>query len=363
MLTVVAAAGIAYCVVALAAIVRFSLRCQNAEPSSDAAVTIFKPIYGVETELFENLCSFCEQDYPRFQVLFGVKRGDDPAIGIIDRVIARYPTLDLSLVVDERPVGGNPKVANLCAMYEHAKHDLLVIADADMRVDRRYLRSVCAEFTEEGVGAATCLYRGVARGGIASQLGVLQLNDQFAPSVLVATLAGDPAFCLGSTMAVRRGALADIGGFAALAPYLADDYMLGALLSKRGHRVVLSRYVVTNVVEEPQIRALLLHELRWSRTIRTVQTAGYALSFVTFPLPFALAAVAIDIRSGIAWSALAAAMALRLAMHEAARRAFAIDRSPPVWLIPLRDCLGLAVWAAGLFGQNVRWKNQTMRAR
>jgi ceramide glucosyltransferase len=356
-LALVILAGIAYCAIALFALMRFALRSQ-AHPLDCGGITILKPIAGLEVELFENLCSFCEQDYPRYQVIFGVQRSDDPAIEVIQRVIARYPTADLALVVGNRVTNGNPKVANLVNMVAHAKHDLLFIADADMRVDRAYLSAVSSEFSDERVGAATCLYAGIPHGGLASLLGAMHINDQFAPSVLVATLGGPPRFCFGSTMAVRRCALEAIGGIAALEPHLADDYMLGALVCARGYRVALSRYVVRNVIAETSVPALLQHELRWARTIRSVQTAGYACSFVTFPLPFALVWVALASTSAGAWITLGLVLALRIAMHYAARDALGARTMPPAWLLPFRDCLGLGVWVGGLAGDTVTWKDE-----
>lgn len=354
---IVCLAGIAYCAIALFALLRFAKRPQLSS-MRETGITILKPIHGVDAELFENLCSFCDQDYPQYQVIFGVHRNDDPAIEVIRRVIERFPERDLTLVVDGRPRSGNPKVANLACMLEVAKHDLFFIADADMRVDRRYLRSVSAEFDEASVGAATCLYAGVPLRGLASLLGALHINDQFAPSVLVATLGGPPRYCFGSTMAVRRDVFTAIGGIDALAPHLADDYVLGALVAARGYHVALSRYVVRNIVDEPGVAALLQHELRWARTIRSVQTIGYVFSFVTFPLPFALAWVVFAGQSPIAWSTLGIALALRAAMHYAARNALHAREAPPVWLLPLRDCLGIFVWAMGLFGNRVTWKDK-----
>ena len=356
---ILCACGIAYLTVALIAVLRFERRRIPAM-SSSPGVTILKPVHGPEAELFENLCSFCAQDYPRFQVIFGVQRHDDPALGIVRRVIDRFPERDLLLVLGESAFSGNPKVANVTAMMSRAKHDLIFVADADMRVDPRYLASVAAEFSGDRVGAVTCLYAGASCGGFASDLAALQLNDQFGPSVLVATLAGDPQFCFGSTMAVRRDALEAIGGFEALAQHLADDYMLGAMVEARGYRVVLSRYVVSNVVSEANVRALVEHELRWARTIRSVRPLGYAFSFLSYPLPFALAFLAASGGSATAWGVLSAIVALRLATHYAVRRAFEQSSVPPPWLIPLRDCLGLAVWAAGLFGNTVRWQQHAI---
>ncbi|MGR4064956.1 MAG: bacteriohopanetetrol glucosamine biosynthesis glycosyltransferase HpnI [Vulcanimicrobiaceae bacterium] len=351
--------GIVYLTLALYGVVRFDRRVVP-PANSWPGVTILKPVHGLEAELFENLSSFCNQDYPRFQVIFGVQRHDDPALGIVRRVIDRFPDRDLLLVLGDSSFSGNPKVANLTAMMSKAKHDLVFVADADMRVDRRYLASVTAEFSDERVGAVTCLYAGVSQGGFASDLAALQLNDQFAPSVLVATLTRDPQFCFGSTMAVRREALEAIGGFAALAQHLADDYMLGSLVEALGYRVVLSRYVVRDVVNEASLAALAEHELRWARTIRSVRPLGYAFSFIAFPLPFALVFLAGSRGSATAWAMVAAIGALRIAIHYAVRRAFDRPRVPPVWLIPIRDCLGLAVWGAGLFGSTVRWQRHAI---
>ena len=356
---VVCLAGIVYCSIALFALLRFSRRPQ-ASALCDSGITILKPIAGLDPELFENLCSFCDQDYPQYQVIFGVQHPDDPAIGLIQDVIARFPDRDLALVIGESAMTGNPKVSNLANMLPRAKYDLLFIADADMRVEHGYLASVSAEFRDERVGVATCLYAALPLPGLASQLGALHVNDQFAPSVLVATLGGPPRFCFGSTMAVRRCALEAIGGIAALAPHLADDYMLGALVAERGYRTALSRYVVQNIVAEPGVLTMLRHELRWARTIRSVQPAGYVFSFVTFPVPLALAWVAFATANVTAWGTLAIALALRAAMHYAARNALGARETPRVWLLPLRDCLGLAVWAAGLFGKKVMWRGEEL---
>jgi len=359
---ILCAAGAIYCAIALVCVVRFGARIQR-RSVAQPGITILKPIHGLETELFENLCSFCEQEYRRFEVLFGVRRRDDPAIAVVERVIARYPDRDLRLIVHEHGPTGNPKIANLQGTIASASYDLFVIADADMRVTPDYLTCVAAEFDDARVGAATCLYAGDYRGGIASQLAAMQLNGHFAPSVLVATAGGPPRFCFGSTMAVRRDALEAIGGFAALAPHLADDYMLGALVASKGYRVALCPYVVRNVVFEPALRALFDHELRWARTIRLMRPWGYALSVVTYPLPFALLWLLISRGERAAWLTLLVVLALRCAIEAAARAALRVRTPASWWLLPLRDCLSLAVWACGLGGSVVRWQDQTIVIR
>lgn len=325
------------------------------EPACTPGISVLKPIHGLEAELFENLCSFCEQQYPQYQVVFGMQRSDDPARAIVQRVLERYPDRDLALVVDETPLPGNPKMASVAKMMHAVKHPIVAIVDADMRVDEQYLRAIAGAFGDDSAGAATCLYAADPRGGAASNLAAAGINEQFAPSVLVATAFAPLSFAFGSTMAVRRDVLAQIGGVEALAPHLADDYMLGALVATHGYRVALSPYVVRNVIREERIGDVWHHELRWARTIRLQRPAGYAFSAITYPLPFALLAWCFG--GGVAAATLIAfALLLRLLLHNRMRELFAQARPTSAWLIPLRDGFGLAIWAASFFGRAVRWQ-------
>jgi ceramide glucosyltransferase len=347
--------GCAYLAVALAAVTRARGRSipqtQHAPP-----ITILKPLHGLEVELFENLCSFCDQEYDRFQVIFCARPGDDAAIDVARRVIERYPARDLTLVIDDAARAGNPKMAKVAAMLPHAKYALLAIADADMRVRPGYLRALAAEFDDERVGAVTALYSGSPRGGIASVLGAMHINDQFAPSVLVAATLGPIQFTFGSTMAVRREVLDAIGGVDALANHLADDYVLGALVYGIGRGVALSRFVVSNIVFERDLTTLWHHELRWARIIRAQRPLGYAGSVVTFPLPFALALLLVPgyTLAGAVLTMLA--LSLRLVLHREMQRLFADPAPHSAMLLPLRDVLGLAIWAGSYFGHGVRWR-------
>lgn len=358
LLALLCAASLGYAAAAIAGALRFARRPHAVHAGTP--VTVLKPLAGLDPELFENLCSFCEQDHPCFQVIFGVSRADDPAIAVVRRVIERYPTCDLKLVVDERPRAGNPKVANLQGMIGAARHDLLVIADADMRVEPGYLSELSGDFADPRVGAATCLYEAAPMPGLASLLAALHVNDQFAPSVLVATLRDDPRYCFGATMALRRTVLDDIGGLDALAPHLADDYALGALATARGHRVLLSRRVVRDVLYEPGLRAMLAHELRWARTVRMSAPLGYAGSLLTYPLALAFIAVLVARGTGWSWVALGLALVARVAMHLSMRRVFRSMDVRSVLLLPLRDALGFAVWAAGFTGGRMRWRGASI---
>jgi len=356
---VAASASIACLAVTLRCVGRRRSRPVVAAPPS-RPVTILIPLCGVDRGLYENLASFCSQAYGCYQVVFGVRDASDPAIAVARRVIDDHPGVDVQLVVDSRILGRNHKVSNLANMVGAARHGTLVIADSDMRVGPDYLASVTAPLADPRVGAVTCLYRGVATGGLASKLGALLINEWFAPSVLLSLRFQRLCFCFGATIAVRRDALAAIGGFAALAPYLADDHMLGKRLDEHGYRVVLSPYLVDNVVHEADLRALFLHQLRWARTVRTVRPLGYTFSFVTYPLAITLLALAVSKGAPLAWGLVGCAVLLRIVLHYRARARFAIAAPATPWLLPLLDPFGLAVWVASFFGRRVRWRDQTL---
>ena len=254
----------------------------------------------------------------------------------------------------------NPKIANLAKTGAEPQGEIVVVADSDIRVDPGYLHALAADFATDRIGAVTCLYRGRCSTNIVAQLGAMHVEEEFAPSVLVALALGPLHFCLGATMAVRRSVLDAIGGLAALGPYLADDHALGELVAKHGRDVALSRYVVSTDIPETTLGELWSHELRWGRTKRAQAPAGYFFSFLMYALPFAVCyAAAAQTLASLAL--LGTVVALRLSVHAAARRALGVTRASDWWLVPLRDALSLAIWVASLFGRSVRWR--TLGAR
>lgn len=350
------AASLGYAAFSIACIKRFRRDLRRHAGGCRPPITVLKPVHGMDSQLYDNLRSFCEQDYPEYQVIFAAADQNDPAVAVVRRVIEALPERDLSLVVNNREIGSNRKISNVANAYALAKHDLIVIADSDMRVGPDYLTQVAAGFEEKGVGAVTCLYVGAPSGGLASRLGSMFINESFLPSVLVALRLQDLKFCFGATMAMRRQALDDIGGFEALASYLADDYMLGKLVSDRGYKVNLAPYVVRNVVFESDLKSLLHHELRWSRTVRTVRPVGYAFSALTQALPMSLLLLALHpaLYSALA---VAAALVLRITQHYTVRNTLGIPGPATPWLVPVRDLLYFAVWAASFLGRNVQWRD------
>ena len=353
-------ASIAYTALAIARLRAFA-RLPRARSVLRPPITILKPVHGVEPGLAENLRSFCIQDYPEFEVVFGVLDPGDAALPIIRSVAAEHPSRTTVTVGNGVPEHRNPKIATLEPMLPHAKHALLAISDSDMRVGPDYLETLASAFDDQRVGAATCVYRGeAADDGLASQLGAMLIVEQFTPSALAAISLERMTYCFGATMAVRREALDAIGGLRAIGAHLADDFALGFLVSKLGLRVAFAPYAVTNAVSEPGLRALFLHELRWARTIRAVRPKSYAGIILTYPLPLTLlyAALTRDRRRSLPVVALAALV--RLALHGAAQHTLGSGRRPPAALIPLRDALGVAVWLTGLRGDTVRWRGRLL---
>jgi ceramide glucosyltransferase len=352
MATLAALGGVGYLGFALARVRAFNRR-ERELALALPPVSILKPLHGNEEGLFENLRSFCEQDYPAFEVILGVHDVQDAALETAQRIVVRYPDRVRLVIGDGKAHAANPKVANLSGMIGIAQHPIVVIADADMRVGPTYLRRLVTPFGADDVGAVTCLYAGSPNGSLWSQLGAMFINEQFAPSVLVATALEPLRYCFGATIAVRRSVLDAIGGFGALSEHVADDHLLGKLVADAGGRVVLSDYVVENVIDEASFATLWARELRWSRTIRSVRPLGHAFSFLTFGLPLAALATVLDRGRHGTPLLLALAAGLRLAIHLEAKSGSAA-------LVPLRDATSLAVWVASFVARDVDWRGQRL---
>lgn len=350
-----ALAGIAYTAIAITRVRAFRAIASRSTALSKVPVTILKPLHGNEPQLFENLRSFCDQEYGTFQVIFGAADPADPALEIARAVAACFPEREIEIVAGNAKSAGNPKIGNLLGMIGAARYPLIVIADSDIRVGRSYLHAVASCFDDPQVGAATCIYGGIPGPSAASRLGAMHVNDEFAPSVMVAGALEPLRYCFGATMAVRRDVLERIGGLESLADHLADDYILGKRVTEAGYRVALVPQPVQTTVSDDTLGALWRHERRWSRAILGQRPAGYIGSVVTFALPLA-AVFTIASRTPLSAAVLALAAALRVVLHFESRRAFAPQTPVEPWLIPVRDCFGMAVWASSFFGKRVHWK-------
>jgi ceramide glucosyltransferase len=329
------------------------------------AVSVLKPLCGLEPDLYENLRSYFRLDYSRLQIVFGVQDPLDPALQVVERLKAEFPHIEVAIVVNRCRHGSNPKLSNVINMLAAARHDILVLSDSDIRVPPDYLARVVAPLADPGVGAVTCAYTAhPATSNVAAQMASLQINDWFLPSVLVAGALVKVDFCMGSTIALRCDALAAIGGFGVLRDMLADDYEIGHRMVERGYRVMLSDCVVETVACEIDLKQLFLHELRWARTIRTVRPFGFVGVCVTHTVAMSLLAALALSGAGIivpvAMVAVGILARLILHFHVAAR--FAGPRGTS-WLLPLRDALSLGVWVASFVGRRVNWRGQCFSVR
>ncbi|HZT14291.1 MAG TPA: bacteriohopanetetrol glucosamine biosynthesis glycosyltransferase HpnI [Candidatus Baltobacteraceae bacterium] len=353
------AGGLAYTALALLRVRRYRRRAADPPPKASPPITVFKPLYGDEPFLYENLRSFCDQVYPKFQIVFCAADCSDPALRTALRLQREFPDREIDVVCGQARDEPNPKIANVLAAYHRARHGLIVVADSDIRVPREYLQSIAAAFENEGTGAVTCLYGSEPGTDLVSKLGAMYVNEGFAPSVLVAGMLEPLRYCFGATMAVRRGVLERIGGFAALAGRIGDDYELGQAVSRAGYSVRLASCLVHTAITERRLPELWNRELRWARTILAQRPAGFAGSVVTHVLPLAIA-YAVVARTGRAAALLCAAAALRVCLHYEARAAFAPQSRPEPLLIPLRDVMSLAQWCASAFGRTVRWRSRAL---
>lgn len=360
---ILAGLSFAYAGICLLALLRFRLRLRHKQRWSFCPpITILKPVCGIEANLSENLRSFCSQNYGEFQVIFGVHDDMDAAIPIIRELMEEFRENDLSLVIDDTIIGSNYKVSNLANMFRKARHDIIVVADSDIRVGKDYLNAVASPFEDPKVGAATCVYSGRATGRLPSKLGAIFINDWFLPSALIPALFGRLTYCFGATMAIRRSNLECFGAFDALADVLADDFMLGRLVHGQGHRVALIPYIVENVIEDPSLRSLFLHELRWARTIRSVEPVGYAASTITEIVPISiLAAVGLYAATGSAIlmvGLLGIAAVVRLVLHYAVSFTIPDRGTAEPLLLPLRDLMSPVVRLLSYFGRKVTWRER-----
>lgn len=321
-------------------------------------LSILKPVHGRDPGFYEAIRSHAVQDYPEFEILFGTRDPNDPALEDIGRLAREFPQLQMrTLIVDTQ--SPNAKVGVLTALAREARYPLLLVNDSDITVGPDYLHAVVAPLEDPSIGMVTALYRAHAETQ-AGRWEALGIATEFAPSVMVARLIGVVDFALGSTMAFRAADLARLGGFPAIENYLADDYQLGNRMARLGLRVVFAPVVVETSLDGDSWTRTWRHQLRWSRTIRVSRPSGYLGSVVTQATLWALVAGAAG-----HWRIGLAALAMRMIAGVWVGAIVVQDRA--VWweapLIPLRDLWGFAVWVGGMVGHEVEWRGQRLRLR
>ncbi|HEY3346508.1 MAG TPA: bacteriohopanetetrol glucosamine biosynthesis glycosyltransferase HpnI [Nitrospirota bacterium] len=341
----------------------FRERSGPAQVSSNAVlppVTLLKPLHGADSRTRETLSSFINQDYPEFQVIFGVTDPDDPARKVAERLIAEHPDRDLSISVRGTDAP-NGKVGNIENMARLARYDIIAISDSDILAARDALRMVAEGFADPAVGVVTCLYRGAGARDIGSAFESLTINTDFLPQVLTAERLEGLTFALGALMAVRKEALDKIGGFSALRDFLADDYKLGNLAYRAGYKVKLSGVLLDSVQESGSVGGYFSHQLRWARTYRACRPKGYFLSVLTKTTALAIIFLLSTGFSPAGWSVFAASLAIRQAqaMYLEARYIKAAGALRWYWLLPVKDIVSIIIWASSFTGNKVRWGNES----
>jgi ceramide glucosyltransferase len=325
-------------------------------------LTILKPLCGAEPSLYENLRSFCEQDYPEFQIVFGVLDPADAALSVVERLVAEFPSLPIDVVINSQLHGGNRKTSNLINLLAQAQHDVLVMADSDARVGPDYLKTVSAPLLDREVGLVTCIFRGIASPRLWSRLGAMYINEWYMPSVLLARLFGHQGYVSGQTICLRRETLQAMGGLQVIADHLADDYQLGERVRGLGLRIVLSHYMPTAEHDEASFDSLNRHELRWMSTIRVLRPRSFRLIFFSFSLPLAALGIVLNaadpVFSTAAWALFEFTVVARLTLYGVYR--LRDDRSRPsdLWLVPVRDLLICWVWWRSFFTSRVTWRGR-----
>jgi ceramide glucosyltransferase len=352
--------GAGYQIAAARLVGRFA-RATPPEPSARPPLSLLKPLCGAEPGMDKTLATALDQDYPAFQVVFGVADPADPALEVV-RGLAVPAGVSLDIVVDPRRHGRNLKVGNLINMMAKARHEVIVVADSDIRVDRHALSDLVAPFADPGVGVVTALYVAEPGAGVWSRLAALAINHGFLPSALVARALGRTDGCFGASIAIRRAVLEQGGGFDSIADLLADDWALGALARAQGYRIALAARPVGAVVHEPSLRALIDHEVRWARTIAAIDRPSYVASVITLPVPLALLALLLS--GGAAWAAglFAATLLARTGAGWAQARALRLPR-PGVGVLLARDVVSLVVYGVAISGRSVVWRGRRFRVR
>ncbi len=361
-----AVAGIAYYCLSIWSAWKYVRSRQPLASSFHPPVSILKPLKGTDPHMYEAFRSHCVQDYPEYELIFGVSDPDDPAIALVERLKAQFPSRQIRMMLCPQLLGTNVKVSNLVQMVREAQYEHLVVNDSDIWVEHDYLRRAIAPLADERVGLVTALYRGVAAPTLGSHLEALGISTDFSAGVLCAQqVEGGIHFGLGSTLAFRKRELKKIGGFDALLDYLADDYELGTRIADLGLKAQLSDFVVETYLPPYTFSGFLSHQMRWARTVRDSRPWGYFGLVLTFGTSWSILALALAKGATWAWALLLITWWTRLIMaHMVGRRVIGDSRVKLFSAsILLRDVLFAFVWAASYFGHKIHWRGSEFYLR
>lgn len=332
------------------------------DPSFHPPISILKPVCGLEPYAYANLASFCHQAYPIYQVIFSVQDWHDSSITVIRQLIEDFPDLDLQLVIDDRTIGANRKISNLANAFAKAKYEILLLADSDVHVEPDYLQHVVQPLSDGTVGVVTCLYRSLTDGWL-TKVEALSSATEFLPGVLVSDRLEGTKFAMGQTIVIRRSVLETIGGFEAIANYLADDFQLGHLPAQAGYKIVLSHHVIEHVMATSTFIGTLQRQLRWMVCIRVSRPWGYVGLLFTYGTVNSLLFLLATGGSLLGWAVFGLTWVSRLTMAWFIGVKHLQDpvAKQLLWLVPLRDCMSFALWCYGFTGNTIVWRGRRFR--
>src|SRR6267142_2748837 len=353
-----AAAPLVYYMLATVAALRFFRRERARKlPNYTPPVSLLKPVRGLDFGTYENFASFCRLDYPEYEILFEVNDECDPAMPVIEQVMAEFPGRRVRLLVGAEDLGANRKVNKLARLAREAQNDLLVLTDGDVRVGPNFLREVVAPLADEKTGAVTSFYRGIAERNLWAELEAVGASGDFFAGVLMADWTEGIHFGLGASIATTKKWISKMGGFEAIAGTLADDYELGNRIARAGGAVVLSREGVWTMYPAQTATGFWSHQMRWARTIRLCRPLSYVGLLLTQGLPWMLLAVLVAPAKWVAISYLLAYVLLRLVMAWTVG-VWGVEDDvlrKKIWLVPLRDAFYFVIWLASFGSNRIRW--------
>lgn len=351
--------SIFYYLYSIFATIDFFSQTQLINPEFSPPLTILKPLCGLDWESYSCLASFCQQNYPQYQIIFAVHNSQDPSIEIVHKLQQNFSELDIELIICDRVIGINPKINNLANAVIKAKYDILVLSDSDIRVKKDYLQTIIQPFSDVLVGVVTCLYNSKTEGYLAG-FEALDIASQFYPKVLTAHALEGIDFAFGSTIAIRQETLDKIGGFINIANYLADDYQLGYLPTQNGYKVILSNYLVEHRLGSVNLKELIDRQSRWLKCIRVERFWGYVGLIFTYGTVNSFTLLLITqgslfgyIICGLVWTIrllTAYLIAIKYFNDSITKQLF--------WLIPLRDFVSFGIWCYSFIGNQIMWRGQ-----
>ena len=358
--SILSVGSIFYYLYSLYATIVFFSQTQEIDPDFSPPITILKPLCGLDWESYTALASFCQQDYSEYQIIFSVQDSQDPSIEVVQKLQQEFSHLDIELVISDRAIGINPKINNIANGATKIKYPILVISDSDIQVEKDYLKTIIQPFADPLVGVVTCLYNSLTEGFLAG-FEALDIASQFCPKVLTARQLEDVKFAFGSTIAIRQETLDKIGGFLAIADYLADDYQLGYLPSQNGYKVILSPYLVEHRLANVTFNTFIHRQIRWFKCIRVERFWGYVGLIFTYGIINSFVLLLLTQGSLFGWSIFGLVWNIRFLTAYLIAIKYLKDANAKDFflLIPLRDFVSFGIWCYSFSGDKVIWRGET----